>query len=316
MQVHGLSRVPYYPELSCLNRPGIPGDCSAQVLSLLLYWHSLDDHKPFSLRHHTWIMASILRVTPECISEVLHYLKGLGVLGNGHRVYWDPGAGPAERHKPEELFELDFENLAARLKEHGLLIPVRVLKMAADDRFDFYVYLNPARLPDTQGIRGRLAGVAYAKAAECCARILCGICAAPEYRDFVVKALAPGWRLLAQPPAQPEDVLRRWQREGEQAVDLELADGVLFVPEAGRAGTALKYYTRHSTRAPEPRTLAATLYLSMAASAPGVHFFSDLSPEELRPAYELLRRFAAIEIEPEGEGASKTVPGVLRTDTP
>ena len=80
MEELGLTRVPYYSELSVFNRDDVPNDAVCLVLSVMLYWHSLEKCQRFNARNHVHLLARNLRRTPECVKECLDYLTSLKIL--------------------------------------------------------------------------------------------------------------------------------------------------------------------------------------------------------------------------------------------
>ena len=80
MEELGLTRVPYYSELSVFNRDDVQNDAVCLVLSVMLYWHSLEKCQRFNARNHVHLLARNLRRTPECVKECLEYLTSLKIL--------------------------------------------------------------------------------------------------------------------------------------------------------------------------------------------------------------------------------------------
>lgn len=177
--------------------------------------------------------------------------------------------------------------------KHNLNIPVKILRLASDDYFDIYSYLSPKRMPLVQGLVGMVKGGIYDEAALNVCKVICGICKDGDYEDFSYKALAPGWRMLAQPPATAEDVVQRYLREGERSVDIDLMDGSFFMPDGDYFGTE-KHKIWHSGKSKEPRVLATALYLCFTALSHDVEFYSDLDLEELKDGFELLNKFTGL----------------------
>lgn len=293
MEEFGLTRIPYYPELNVVNRDDIRNDCSSLVLSVLLFWHSKDKYVRFNARCHTHLLARNLRVSPDSVKEALEYLSSINILIKEEELITTQSEDPNKKTKLNEFYELNFHNLYEFLKGKGIIIPVKVLRLAADDYFDFYSYISPRRLPVVQGLLGMVKGEKYDTAALNCCAIICGICREKEFEDFSYKALAPGWRMLAQPPATAYDVVERYQREGERSVDIDLMDGSFFMPDGDYFGTE-KHKIWHSGKSVEPRILAAALYLCFTAVDNEIEFYSDLSIDELKPAFELLYRFTGL----------------------
>lgn len=285
--IRGLTRTPYYPELAVFNRN--EGDVCALVLSVLLYWHSLDEHQRFNSRKHQEQLARNLRISREQVFDVLEYLAQIGILILKTETY----ETTTQKLKEDRFYTLDFHELSQKLKSHNLNIPVKILRHASDDYFQMYTYLSPRLLPQTQGLLGQVKGKEYDRATLEIAKIICGICAEDEYEDFSYKALAPGWRMLAQPPVTPHDLAARWCRDGERAIDLDLGDGSFFLPDGDFFGTE-KHHVWHTGNEKEPKILTAALYLALTSICQSVYFISDLKIEELADAFRLLKHFTGL----------------------
>mgnify|MGYP003369398928 CR=1 FL=1 len=288
MGPHGLCRIPYYPELNCINDS--LGDQSALVLSVLLYWYSKDRHQRFNARCHVQQLSRNLKIDSSIVRECLDKLHKKGILDYEKNTFTTNSDNPDKKEKTDEFFDLNFHNLHEVLKSHGLNISIKVLRLASDDSFDHMAYIAPSRLPDVQGLKGLIKGDIYDKTALNIAFILCGICKDPQYEDFSYKALAPGWRMLVQADADPYAVSERWKRDGERSVDVDLGDGAFFLPDGNYFGTE-KHYIWHNKKALEPKILAAALYLVATAFTKDVEFYSDLSLDVLEKSLSLLHRF-------------------------
>ncbi|MCI7253640.1 MAG: hypothetical protein MR556_10965 [Succinatimonas sp.] len=293
MEELGLTRVPYYSELSVFNRDDVQNDAVCLVLSVMLYWHSLEKCQRFNARNHVHLLARNLRRTPECVKECLDYLTSLKILDKKEETITTESDNPDKKTKLNEFYTLNFHVLHELLKEHNLNIPVKILRLASDDYFDIYSYLSPKRMPLVQGLVGMVKGGIYDEAALNVCKVICGICKDGDYEDFSYKALAPGWRMLAQPPATAEDVVQRYLREGERSVDIDLMDGSFFMPDGDYFGTE-KHKIWHSGKGKEPRVLATALYLCFTALSHDVEFYSDLDLDELKDGFELLNKFTGL----------------------
>lgn len=293
MEELGLTRIPFYSELTVFNRENVNGDITALVLSVMLYWHSLDKHQRFNGRNHVYLLARNLRATPEAVKESLEYLTEQKLLDKKLQTITTKSENPDKKTKLNEYYVLNFHNLHEALKAHNLNVPIKILRMASDDFFDLYSYISPLRLPKVQGLVGMIKGEEYDEAALNACRIICGICNEDDLEDFSYKALAPGWRMLAQPPARPEDLVLRYKKEGERSVDIDLTDGAFFMPDGDCFGTE-KHKIWHSGRQTEPRILATALFLCFSALSDRVEFYSDLDIEELEEGFKLLYRFTKL----------------------
>ena len=293
MEDLGLTRIPYYSELSVFNRSDVNNDVTALVLSVMLYWHSKDKYVHFNARNHVHLLARNLRVSPQSVKESLDYLTSIKILDKKEETITTNSESPDKKTKLNEFYSLNFHNLHVSLRDQGLNVPVKILRLASDDYFDVYSYISPDRLPKLQGLVGLIKGEDYDKAAFNACKIICGICREPEYEDFSYKALAPGWRMLAQPPATADDLVERYLRDGERSVDVDLMDGSFFMPDGNYFGTE-KHKIWHSGKKTEPRILASALYLCFTACSDEITFYSDLSLDELQKGFELLYKFTGL----------------------
>ena len=165
MEELGLTRVPYYSELSVFNRDDVQNDAVCLVLSVMLYWHSLEKCQRFNARNHVHLLARNLRRTPECVKECLDYLTSLKILDKKEETITTESDNPDKKTKLNEFYTLNFHVLHELLKEHNLNIPVKILRLASDDYFDIYSYLSPKRMPLVQGLVGMVKGGIYDEAA-------------------------------------------------------------------------------------------------------------------------------------------------------
>ncbi len=285
----GITRVPYYPELELFAPAGEQNSITALTLSYLLYWYAQKSTFPFNARQHLVQLSRTLRRSLDDIQRALNSLTEQKILDKTEHRFETNSEDPDKRFKTDVLYTLNFRRLGDLLKEQGLNVPQKVLRLAADDSFDLLSYLSPRKLPVIQGLYGMIKGDEYDEATFDCAQILCGICREEDLEPFSYKALAPGWHMLVQPPAECEDIAPRWQREGERSIDVDLTDGSFFVPDGNYFGTE-EHHLWHTTKKMEPRILGAALYLAVAANSKDIHFFSELSITELTPAFKLLKR--------------------------
>lgn len=289
----GLNRVPYYPELKTLTDDD-PSSIAHLVLSIMLYWHALDSHHRFNARQHLYQIARILRDDPPRILKALDYLADRDLLTKEEVSFKTQSSDPLKAVKTDTFYAVDFQALSVALKKKGLLVPIKVLRRAADDTFDFMCYISPRALPLTQGLIGTIAGEDYNQCCLMISKIITGICANEAYERFSYLALAPGWRMLVQPPCTAEDIATRWLRDGERSVDIDLTDGSFFLPDGDFFGTKT-HQIWHCGRASEPRTLAAALFMCAATITDEIHFISDLRLKSLFDAMILLKQFTGFQ---------------------
>ncbi len=288
----GLIRLPYYPQLTALF-DGRHGPESL-VLSALLYWNTRDKISRFQKTQHLYQLALHLRLSPEEVGQSITCLENMGIayyVRERQLKKKDPaklrqGLDLPDEYKEREFLRLDLKKLSMLLQRQGqtTLSPL-LLRHAAEDNFEIYDVINKERLPATQYLEGKISGPAFDAAALRCARLACAITAADE--DFAQRAVAPGWRMLLQPPAQPQDIASRWTRPGERAIDLEFADGTIFLPDNDCFG-ALTHRIAHRGNSREARVLAAAFLLAAAWGEPELHFCSEIDLGEIKEAIALL----------------------------
>ncbi|MGN0909650.1 MAG: hypothetical protein ACI4NA_08505 [Succinivibrio sp.] len=292
--LRGLTRVPYYPELEVFSDKSDPNDESALVLSCMLYWDSLDCHRAFNSRQHALQLARSLRTAPEIVLGALGRLASMGLLDRREESFETNSDDPAHKVKTDVFYSVNFHKLRTGLLEHGIPVPAKVLRLAADDSFDFFTYISPYRLPLEQKLVGTASGMQYEAVARAAARLVCALCSDESLDEFCTRSLAPGWRMLAQPPCTAGDIAGRWLRQGERAIDLDLMDGTFFLPDADVFGTDC-HVVLQGGKAREPKDLAAALLLCCAGTCHALHFASDLRPQELLEGIRLCKALSGVE---------------------
>lgn len=291
-QFCGITRIPYFPELEVLN--DVHCEALPFTLSYLLYWNSLEKAPRFNSRQHLYQLSRTLRRPPQAIEDALNILCEKKILVREICPFETCSADPDKKIKNDVFYTLDFHRLGELLKVQNLNVPQKVLRAASDDSFDIQSYISPHRLPVISGLKGFIKGKNYEEAAFHCAEIICGICVHEDLEAFSYKALAPGWRMLVQPPALPQDIVSRWLNEGERSIDIDLTDGSFFLPDADYFGTA-DHHLWHCLKNKEPRILAASLYLAVqACSHEEMHFYSELEITDLAPAFKLVHRLCGL----------------------
>ncbi len=290
-QLFGITRLPYFPELELLFEQD--DFVIVQVLSALLYWHSRDPKNPFNSRQHLVQLSRSLRKDCLLLKKKLEILTKKGLLIKKDIAFKTNSNDPEKQIKYDVFYTVDLHAVSLALKAKGLNVPVKVLRLAADDSFDLWSYLSPRRLPVLQGLLGTIKGKEYDDAALAVAEIITGICKDKNYESFSYKALAPGWRMLVQPPATARDIVGRYLAPCERAIDVDLTDGAFFLPDGDYFGTA-EHHIWHTTKQQEPRILAASLYLAVKGCSQDLHFFSDLNENELENAFKLVKDFTGL----------------------
>ena len=207
MARHGLVRVPYYPQLSVLTKLH---PCAPQVMSLLLFWHTragTPEAYTYCPKRHDFQLAQHLGLSLTDFQGAYERLCQEHVLGA--RTFELPAPAPAQN--------------------------LKLLAHAADDSFECYDVIEEKFLPLTQSLIGVIAGAEYEAAALLCARFM--VYLNEEHEELAQRAIAPGWKLLLNVPLgqAPEDyaqdLVQRYLRPGERAVDLSFSDGNFFLPD-------------------------------------------------------------------------------------
>ncbi len=293
----GLTRLPYYPQLSVLFKDG--HGPQSLVLSALLFWQTRDEKCRFQKKMHLYQLALHLKLSVKQVSVSLDELEARGLaysyteslpkLVNGQVAL---NADGSVQYLNRTYLQLNLVKLAYALQEAGeSALQVRLLRHAADDNFELYDILNKERLPLTQYLKGTVAGTAYDAACLRCAQLACQVTARNE--DFAHRAIAPGWRMLLQPPAQAQDIASRWTREGERAIDMEFADGTIFLPDNDCFG-AQTHRIAHRGKAPEARILAAAFLMAASCECDSLTFCSELPLEEIYTAAQVLHTYTGL----------------------
>ncbi len=287
----GLTRLPYYPQLAVLFNQ--QHGAQSLVLSALLFWQTRDEKCRFQKKMHLYQLALHLKLSPTQVENSLCELerRGLAVsyterfpkLLNG-KVALNPNGSPCFIERT--YLQLDLKQLAAALQQEGeSALTAALLSHAAADNFELYDILNKERLPKTQYLKGSLSKKAFDAAALRCATLACRVTAYDE--DFAHRAVAPGWRMLLQPPATAPDITARWTRPGERAIDLEFADGTIFLPDNDCFG-ALTHRISHRGKVREARVMAAAFLMAATIENSDLIFCSELPLDEIYAAAKLL----------------------------
>ena len=288
MHDQGLIRIPYYPQLQVLNREDKNGDYLCSILSIFLYWYAKERYVRFNLRQHGRIIANHLGLSSEALTEAIDYLIRLKILSKSVEKIETKSDNSLKKIKYNEYLNFDFHALHERLADKGVHISVKMLRLAADDGFEFYTHLIPKKMPQTQGLKGAIKGQRFLEGAIMAATLLCTLAQSEEYNEFTAKALSEGYSVLCKKPVTPAELAERYLREGERAVDIDLTDGTFFIPDGDYFG-AYTHQTWHSGKQREARILGCALYLAFTYEQ-GPAYFSDLACDEITDGLRLLYR--------------------------
>lgn len=301
MAKSGLWRLPYYPQLTALFS-GQHGPESL-VLSALLFWNTRDAGCRFEARQHLYQLALHLNLEVPAVQEALERLTERGFLYSVTEKRLkkaDPhlaanGETPPPKYEKHVYLRLNLKILAAQLQAAGLeRLSPRVLRQAAADNFELYDAINPERLPLTQYLLGSVSGEDFERTARNCAALVCSV--AEKDEDFALKAAAPGWRMLIQPPATGPDIAGRWLRDGERAIDFEFGAGTIFLPDSS-CFRAQRHQVVQPGQCREARILAAAFLMAAACSCAGLTFCSEIDMSEIKEAAQLLYRHTGLKPE-------------------
>lgn len=294
MALTGLTRTPYFPVLTAL----FPQDNnSVLLLSALLYWCSRFRNSSFNERTHIGQFAVHLNLSIEQIKHSLNEIKKLDIIDEKRELIEtkkDPNDGNQNSNKIKEniLLNINYKKLSELLKSHNIDLSAKVLKHSADDSFDFFATIGDYALPLEQKLIGCAKDKIFTDVAFALAKLLVYIANFED--DFAFKALAPGWRMLIQPPATYQDIASRWLSEDDRAIDIEFSDGTFFLPDGDKYG-AQEHLCLQRGKKEEPQILAAAFLLTAQESSQyQLRFISDLSPALLEKAINLVNRALSI----------------------
>ena len=295
MAISGLTRTPYYPVLNAIFTES-PKD--VLVFSALLYWCSRFRNSEFNERTHLGQFAIHLNLSFKEIKNSLNTIKHKQLLKErieqiiSQKDPCDGNPQSGQTIKENILLSIDYHKLASLLAEKGFNLSPKVLKHCADDSFDFFATIYDGVLLIEHKLLGSIQGEVFDKVALNLAKLLNYIANYEE--DFAFKALAPGWRMLIQPPATAEDIASRWLKKEERAIDIEFSDGVIFIPDGDKYG-ALEHVCHQKGKIKEAKILAVAFMLTAQHSSDNsLKFISDLKPTEINDAINLVNRALAI----------------------
>lgn len=289
MAKQGLIRVPYYPQLSCMQslHPHAP-----LVMSALLFWMSRNQTQAtFCEQRHNYQLALHLGLAypdfVECMQK-LHEHK----LFIKHTFTLSPKEKTADsKERIEVRLSLDFIALQQLLESLGSHIKLKLLLHAADDSFDIYDVIDDKQLPLVQSLHGHLEGEIYHAAALETCRFLIYI--NEHCENLAATAIAPGWKLLLTVPYDMSEeayanlLVERFMRPQEKAIDFNFSDGNFFLPAFEEIKGEI-HSTRHYRKHQPSMSLAAALMLHLTCHFnEHLYFTSELSVEQLYSAFML-----------------------------
>lgn len=287
MAKQGLIRVPYFPQLKCLNDLH---EETAHVLSVLLYRMSRDQNAVgYCRKRHDYQLALHLNTPYEKISDCMDALKEAGIMTEYEVIIKPKEITENSKDRIETHMRLDFNRLHEMLQRRGLsILDSRLLIRAADDSFDMYDVIDLNMLPLVQTLKGTVSKDTYEKVAAAAARFMIRV--NEHCENIASDAIAPGWKMLLNLPAgkseeeYAEELCGRFLRKGERAIDFSLNDGNIFIPDCDEIQNK-EHTVRHYRKHRNSMILAAALMLCLNTEfSEYFTFTSELTAEQLRSA--------------------------------
>lgn len=293
----GFTRIPYYPQLKAIFKEDATD--KALVLSLILYWSSRDLDSFFDLNAHTRQIAVHLSLNTQFVINTIDELLERQIIYIHKFKQEQKNKEPFDalnyikqvnQKKDKIIFKVlvNYVTLSKVLEHQHLNIKPKLLSYAGDDFFDLYDVITEQKVHFTQGILGILKGKDFEEAAIIVAKILHYLVNNEE--EFIFKSLAPGWKMLINPPATINDIASRFVKDDERAIDLGFTDGNFFMPDGNEYGSRYHYVIQKQKSQKEAKILVASILLGICTVSNDLHFISDLQFEELKPAFNLLYR--------------------------
>lgn len=295
MTKQGFIRTPYYPQLSAIFINDQNNIAKALVLSLILYWTSRDLDSCFERKAHEKQIARHLQLNDSFVAQTIDELLERKILYRqqqrlcANKISFDVINFIKKLHVEnvefKELILVDYVKLSSALAQANIHINTKLLTYAGDDFFEIYDYISDNKVHFIQGIIGSLSADYFDKAAFICAKLLHHLVNHDE--DFMFKALAPGWKMLINPPASINDIASRFLHKDERAIDLGFSDGNFFMPDGDLYGSRFHKVIQKGNNK-EAKILVACILLAICSVSTNCSFVSDLSYEHLEYAIVLL----------------------------
>lgn len=296
----GFIRLPYYPQLNILFEDKVSAE--SFVLSILLFWNERDENSFFIREMYTYQIKEHTLFDLDTINKALDNLIIREILdvkkiSKAELKILKKGPKATITDKDKEVFftilKVNIKVLQKELNKKGMDISKKQLHHCADDEFDFYDIIQEQALPSVQVLHGKISDKLFSQSAYYIAKIACDIVACDD--DFSFKVFAPGWRMLLQPPATAHDIVRRYLASEQQAIDLSLADGNIFIASGNEYGT-LKHIIHHRKKDDDTKVVAAAMFLAVKSLSNDISYTSDLSLDLLKRAVTLCKKSLDIEL--------------------
>lgn len=297
MTKQGFIRTPYYPQLIAVFEQDKDSIAKALILSLILYWTSRDLNSCFERKAHEKQIARHLQLDDTFVAQTIDELLACKILYKQQKleqqskIPFDVLNFIKKLHVDDTVYKeqilVDYVKLGAYLQKGNINITTKLLTYAGDDAFDIYDYISDNKVPFIQGIIGSLTNDNFDKAAFICAKLLYQLVNSDE--EFMFKALAPGWKMLINPPASVNDIASRFLHEDERAIDLGFSDGNFFMPDGNLYGSKFHKVIQKGKNK-EAKILVAAILLAICSISAKCSFVSDLDYELLEKAIILVHK--------------------------
>lgn len=287
-----LVRVPLFPQFNVLKdiHPLAP-----QVVSLLTFWMTENRDPSYCEVRHNYQVARHLCVELEDYIACLNDLKKLRLFDE-HEIETRPANVEQNiARKTEIRLTLKLRRLQELLSNRNLKLPINLLCNASNDSFDFYDVIEEKHLPIEQKLFGTLSGKTYEEASFLSALFLLYL--DKEHAELSINSIAEAWRILLPLPVDmnifeyAKELNERFLRHGERAIDVNLTDGNIFIPDHDEI-KSLVHIIRHYRKKADPMTVGCALFILLAALFPTcMSYRSALSFKDMEHAFRLVAKF-------------------------
>lgn len=287
-----LVRVPFFPQFNVLKDLH---ELAPQVVSLLTFWMTENREPSYCEVRHNYQIARHLCVELNDYVACLQILKDTGLFDT-HEIETRKADPEKEiSRKTEVRLTLKVRRLQELLNERGFKVPLSLLLNSANDSFDFYDVIEDKHLPIEQKLYGTISGKTYEDASFISALYLLYLDS--EHQQLSLDAIAEAWRILLPLPEDTslidyaKELNERFLRKGERAIDVNLSDGNIFIPDHDEIKN-LVHITRHYRKKELPMLVASSFFMMLSALfKDNLKFSSDLGLKELTKAVVLTKQF-------------------------
>lgn len=294
----GLTRLPFFKELSCLDK----GNFSKKifVLSILVYWCSKSIDAKFSKTDYLYALGHNLNLSINELENIINEFIEKGFIEllkkSKAQIKLEKKGEYASISDDDyksfvEFYKVNFYKLSSSLKAHNCNLSTKLLSHASDDSFDLYDIIELKKLPCKQILKGKILDDDFIKAANFIATFACSIVKDDE--SFANKAIAQAWLMMLCPPQEPNDIAARFLATEQRAIDLNLTDGNIFIPDASLIGNSY-HLTNHYTNKSEPKIICAAMYIGLCNLISNLEFTSECNVPIIQKALELIYKHTSI----------------------